>query len=244
MNSLIRLFTLVIAPTVLAACAITHTSKSNYSNGRPRVVYEYTFNDDGREVLHGTYQEWSEDGQLKVRGELEHGVRHGTWTYFHSNGKKWSSGRYKENRRVGEWSFWTQQGELHARVTYPGLDGGKMTREYHTPPAEPFRGQDGKPVRVCSKENIRAVAETFSPQIRHCFEVELQKDPSLSGKIVMQWKQGPHGEVLSPSVIETTMKNRAVEVCLEGVIARMQFLPPEKGDFCTINYPLVFSGVN
>lgn len=234
----------IAASFLLTSCAITHTSTSKYSNSQPRVVYEYTFNDDHKEVRHGTYRAWDKNGRLKVRGEFRDDVRDGEWTYFHSNGQKRSSGRYEQDRRVGPWSFWTLDGELYAKVTYPESDSGKMTREYYNEPDEmPKVLEDGKLGDFCDKDNIRAVVTTFASRIKYCYERELQTDPYLAGKIIMQWKVGYHGEPLSPSTAKTTVKNRNVEICIEEVVTRMQFLPPQ-GGYCIINYPFVFSTVD
>lgn len=94
----------------------------------------------------------------------------------------------------------------------------------------------------CDKNNIRRVVGAKSNAIRYCFEKELQSSPSLSGKIIAQWKVNLDGSVMSSSIASSTMGDKNVEGCITRVIKRMRFEKP-KGGICVINYPFIFSGI-
>lgn len=238
MNSAMNAVLLVLATLLLGACAVTHTSTSKYADGQPRAVYEYKFEDE-EEVRHGAYQSWYPNGELRSSGQFADGQRTGEWTYFYATGQKRTAGHYEEGRRVGRWSFWTEEGELHAHVTYPDSEQGEVTREFvgdapaigtATPEVGPF----------CEKRHVKAVVGAFRDELKSCYERELQRDTSLKGKVLQRWKIGTRGEVVSSSIEKTTLENKSVEECLVNVVAKMQFPPPE-GGVCVIHYPFVFS---
>lgn len=94
----------------------------------------------------------------------------------------------------------------------------------------------------CDKNNIRQVVGAKQNAIRYCFEKELQTNPSLSGKVLAQWKVGLDGSVSEPSIASSTLNNKDAEGCITRVIARMRFQKPD-GGICVIQYPFVFSGL-
>ena len=40
----------------------------------------------------------------------------------------------------------------------------------------------------CKKENIQSVVKRKASALRNCYERQLLADPSLAGKVIMQWK--------------------------------------------------------
>ena len=95
----------------------------------------------------------------------------------------------------------------------------------------------------CDKGNIRRVVGGKSNAIKYCFEKELQTNPTLSGKVVAQWKVGMDGAVMESSIASSTLGHKGVEGCITRVIKRMRFEKPN-GGICVINYPFVFSGLD
>lgn len=94
----------------------------------------------------------------------------------------------------------------------------------------------------CDKGNIRRVVGGKSNAIKYCFEKELQTNPTLSGKVVAQWKVGLDGSVMEASIASSTLNHKGAEGCITRVIKRMRFEKPN-GGICVINYPFVFSGL-
>jgi outer membrane biosynthesis protein TonB len=130
----------------------------------------------------------------------------------------------------------------------PGGEGGAKTgakvpqkdNQRRTPSIE------REPVSIgdqfCDKHNIQETVSSQKLAIRHCYNKELQTQPDLAGKVVVQWKIGLDGRVKSASVANSTMGNREVGRCLARVIrSRMEFDKPE-GGICVVKYPFVFSG--
>ncbi|MEZ4460015.1 MAG: AgmX/PglI C-terminal domain-containing protein [bacterium] len=94
----------------------------------------------------------------------------------------------------------------------------------------------------CDKNNIRRVVGARQNAIKYCFEKELQTNPTLSGKVMAQWKVGLDGSVSEPSIASSSLNNKEAEGCITRVIARMRFEKPN-GGICVIQYPFVFSGL-
>jgi len=89
------------------------------------------------------YQEFYEDGQLKIEGNYDaNNQRHGIWVSYYDNGQKWSEsvyqnglknghsitffpngnvryvGDYKEDKKTGVWTFYDESGEVTQEKTY------------------------------------------------------------------------------------------------------------------------------
>ena len=94
----------------------------------------------------------------------------------------------------------------------------------------------------CDPSNIRRVVGARANAIQHCFERELQVNPSLSGNITANWRIELDGSVSNVMISSSTLNNNNVESCVTRVISRMRFAEPD-GGMCEINYPFVFSGL-
>jgi hypothetical protein len=93
----------------------------------------------------------------------------------------------------------------------------------------------------CAKEAINRVVRAHQGGIRFCFERELQRDPKLSGKVVVVWKINLEGRVHFARIESTTLQNQRVESCMLTNIRRWIF-PRPQGGICVVNYPFVFKG--
>jgi pSer/pThr/pTyr-binding forkhead associated (FHA) protein/outer membrane biosynthesis protein TonB len=89
---------------------------------------------------------------------------------------------------------------------------------------------------------IDQVIKAKMAQIRYCYQRELQKDPSLGGKIVIKFTIAKDGTVSKASVKTTSINNSAVEQCVVGRFYKMQFPEPKGGGIVIVSYPFIFSG--
>ncbi|MFZ9890169.1 MAG: AgmX/PglI C-terminal domain-containing protein, partial [Myxococcota bacterium] len=90
------------------------------------------------------------------------------------------------------------------------------------------------------KEIIRRVVRENQAQIKYCYEREMTRTPGLNGKIVMKWVITGSGSVRQAQVVETTMKNKAVESCLAARINGWNFPKPKGGGIVIVTYPFLF----
>ncbi|MGI6393887.1 MAG: AgmX/PglI C-terminal domain-containing protein [bacterium] len=77
-------------------------------------------------------------------------------------------------------------------------------------------------------------------KIRWCYEKELNKDPKLFGRIVINFIISGTGVVSSSKVNRTTMGNQNVESCVADQIKKIRFPAPKGGGIVIVNYPFVF----
>jgi hypothetical protein len=91
-----------------------------------------------------------------------------------------------------------------------------------------------------TKDQIAQVIAKFMGQIGYCYERQLQKEPTISGEVRVHFMIDKLGKVATASTLSSTMKNKTVESCINGVFGRMSFPPFDHG-FVEATYPLVFN---
>lgn len=77
-------------------------------------------------------------------------------------------------------------------------------------------------------------------KIRWCYEKELNKDPKIFGRVVINFIITKDGSVNSSKVQRTTMGNATVESCVADQIKKIRFPAPKGGGIVIVNYPFVF----
>ncbi len=90
------------------------------------------------------------------------------------------------------------------------------------------------------KSVIDAYIQRNLAKIRWCYEKELNKDPKLFGRIVINFIISGTGAVSSSKVNRTTMGNQNVESCVADQIKKIRFPAPKGGGIVIVNYPFVF----
>ncbi|MBI5511732.1 MAG: TonB family protein [Deltaproteobacteria bacterium] len=91
-----------------------------------------------------------------------------------------------------------------------------------------------------SREVIQKVILENRQQVRYCYELELQRQPTLEGKVVVKWVIAANGSVAKILVVESTLPNKNVEKCILAKIRAWKFAPPAGGGIVEVNYPFVF----
>jgi outer membrane biosynthesis protein TonB/pSer/pThr/pTyr-binding forkhead associated (FHA) protein len=90
-------------------------------------------------------------------------------------------------------------------------------------------------------QEIMAVIRAHLNEIRHCYEQLLQRSPSASGKIAVNFVVSLSGGVSTASVAEATLNDSVMRGCVTGHIQRWEFPKPRGGQPVTVNYPFVFN---
>jgi len=90
-------------------------------------------------------------------------------------------------------------------------------------------------------QEIMAVIRAHLNEIRHCYEQLLQRSPSASGKISVNFVVALGGNVSSISVAEATLNDSVMRGCVTGRISRWDFPKPRGGQPVQVNYPFVFN---
>ncbi len=80
--------------------------------------------------------------------------------------------------------------------------------------------------------------------ITRCYESELRKNPSLSGKVTVSFTIQERGNVTDAKASENTTGSPAVADCVTRTISRFRFNPGPEGGSVTFRYPFVFQPQN
>jgi TonB family protein len=89
------------------------------------------------------------------------------------------------------------------------------------------------------KDVIRRVVRSHIVDVRRCYNQALVADPSLEGRVVVQFTIGPSGNVPVAVVGESTLGNTGVHRCIVNAVERWSFPQPEGGGNVVVSYPFV-----
>ncbi len=106
-----------------------------------------------------------------------------------------------------------------------------------------FTAAIGDPVTIggLDRAQVDAVVKQHLSQLRYCYQRQLQRDPSLGGKVSIRFTIAGDGTVSSARVGASQLGDAAVEDCLVGRFLRMRFPEPRGGGVVLVTYPFVFS---
>lgn len=90
-----------------------------------------------------------------------------------------------------------------------------------------------------SPEQINRVVRANQAQIRYCYETEVQRQPSLKGRVEVQWRINLSGGVITAKVASSTLRNAKVEGCMVRQIRNWKFPKPDGGEVI-VTYPFIF----
>lgn len=93
------------------------------------------------------------------------------------------------------------------------------------------------------KSLIDAVIKRNMSQIRYCYQRQLAKNPSLSGKIKVKFVIAKDGSVSKASIASSTMggAGKPVQSCIVGRFKKFKF-PKPNGGIVIVKYPFIFTG--
>ena len=91
------------------------------------------------------------------------------------------------------------------------------------------------------KDVIAKIIRSHQNEIKYCYETELNKNPSLAGKVAVAFTIDPAGAVSEANVTETTLNSSAAENCMLSRIRRWKFPEPKGGGVVAVTYPWLFS---
>ncbi|MBK8170925.1 MAG: AgmX/PglI C-terminal domain-containing protein [Sandaracinaceae bacterium] len=90
-----------------------------------------------------------------------------------------------------------------------------------------------------SPEQINRVVRANQAAIRYCYELQVQRQPNLRGRIEIQWRINLQGSVTTARVESSSMHSADVEGCIVRQIRRWRFDQPDGGEV-VVSYPFIF----
>jgi TonB family protein len=90
-----------------------------------------------------------------------------------------------------------------------------------------------------SAEQINRVVRANQAALRYCYETEVQRQRSLRGKVVVQWRVNTSGAVSTARVASSTLNSASVEGCILRQVKKWRFPKPDGGEVAVM-YPFIF----
>ncbi len=89
------------------------------------------------------------------------------------------------------------------------------------------------------KDVIREEIRSNSPRVKACFEMGLQLDRKLGGKVKVAWTIGPDGSVIRAELDENTTDSEQLGACIVDVVRHMKFPRPTGGGNVNVTFPWI-----
>lgn len=88
--------------------------------------------------------------------------------------------------------------------------------------------------------SIAKVVQKRMKSIQGCYNKELKRDPSLKGKVEIEFTIGENGRIEEALTVGNTMGNKTVANCILRMLNRWKFPKPDGGSV-TVVFPFIFS---
>lgn len=102
--------------------------------------------------------------------------------------------------------------------------------------AEETRRQKG----TLNRDALQGTVRAHLPEVKFCFQRELQQDANLSGRVFIRFTVAANGAVTAADVESSTVESAAVEGCLAAAVRRWTFPHPSGDGPATTSYPFTF----
>jgi TonB family protein len=87
------------------------------------------------------------------------------------------------------------------------------------------------------KSIIRRVVRAHINEVRSCYNQGLVRDPTLRGRVAIQFTIGGTGVVTNSVVGETSLRDPQVGRCVAKAVKRWRFPKPDGGGMVIVTYP-------
>ena len=92
-----------------------------------------------------------------------------------------------------------------------------------------------------SAEVIQSYIRRHAAAIHACYEKELRRNPTLRGRITVEWTIESTGLVSNAKVKSSTLENQAVETCVVDRIKRIRFPASDEAGSAIVRMPFDFT---
>ncbi len=95
--------------------------------------------------------------------------------------------------------------------------------------------------KVYDRESVRQIVKKSITKFKDCYDDGVKKNPSLEGKVVVEWVIAADGYVSAASIKLSTLNDDVVQKCVVDKIMVMKFPSPPVGTTASVSYPFFFS---
>jgi TonB family protein len=89
------------------------------------------------------------------------------------------------------------------------------------------------------RDIVRRIVRAHINEVRNCYNMGLTRDPSLTGRVEVNFLITESGKVGSSAVAGSTLGDAAVEACIAKAVRRWQFPKPPGGGTVAVSYPFL-----
>jgi hypothetical protein len=114
----------------------------------------------------------------------------------------------------------------------------KRTRKAHSAKksALPVAGPPEKPAPAARRVSPMQTIRAHYGDVHHCYAKVALKDPTVAGRVTLQWTIGKTGMPQAVAITKNTLKDKSVGACLKVRAKKWKF-PPPNGGVQVISYP-------
>jgi hypothetical protein len=148
------------------------------------------------------------------------------------------------NGRVGDGGYGTKDKKKIGAggVGHEGIgNGGKLgagSSVFILPVVEEAMVEGG-----LDEEQVEQIVARNKGQIAYCYELGLQRNSSLKGRVTSHFEIGPRGNVVVSKIAGSSIKSSIVEDCIANKVKNWKFPNPVGGVQVSVNYPFMLQRV-
>lgn len=135
-------------------------------------------------------------------------------------------------------------GSLRATKTAAAMEGGAVMERVVRGTFRMAGGGDIGGSGDFDQGRVSSAIRARSAAFRACYERELRNNPSLAGKVTVQFTIVPAGTVSGASAVENTTGSASLGSCVVSTISRLRWNPGPDGGSVSFRYPFVFAPQN
>lgn len=90
------------------------------------------------------------------------------------------------------------------------------------------------------KDQISRIIRRNLARVKFCYEKELNRSPTLAGKLSVRFVIAPDGTVSKVEVVSSSLAHPVVEQCVLGVMRSLQYPAPAGAGSVVVTYPFTF----
>lgn len=103
-----------------------------------------------------------------------------------------------------------------------------------------IEGNSNDFISSIDKEAIRRIIRSNRSAIKSCYDLELTKNPTLSGKVVLQWQITNGGKMINAKVKSNDMNSNSLGPCIINRLRVLKFPDPGPVEIAEVAFPFVF----
>ncbi len=105
-------------------------------------------------------------------------------------------------------------------------------------------GQDALVDEGLTKEEVARVIHSHMNEIRYCYESGILKDPTIAGKLLIDFRINASGVVPHAGITEASLRDPFVSQCLLSKLKAWKFPHPRGGVMVAVSYPFIFKSLS